>query len=103
MTNDLFGQLMDPNAGALSDRDRKRLLDKMKRKATVPRGHAWKPGTGPEGETCKTCEYYTVKRLGGTYRKCWLMKDRWTGGPGTDIRASDPACKKWEPAKPEAA
>lgn len=94
MTTDLFGKLMDPNAGALTDRERKRL----RRRATEnnKRGHAWKPGTGPAGETCKTCKHYYVRRWAGTFRKCLLMKPHWTNGPRTDIRARDPACKKWE-------
>jgi hypothetical protein len=24
------------------------------------------------------------------------MAKQWTGGPGTDIRLKDPACKSWE-------
>ena len=31
------------------------------------------------------------------YRKCLLMRAHWTHGPGTDIKASYPACKHWEP------
>lgn len=93
---DLFKQLMDPNGPALSDYDRKKIMARLKQKKT---GHAWTPGTGPAGETCKTCEYYTIKKMGGTYRKCRLMKDQWTGGGGTDIKANDPACKKWEAVK----
>lgn len=89
---DLFGKLADPEAPALSDAERKRLY---RRAASVPRGHAWKPGTGPEGETCKTCAHYTLRQFGGTYRKCGLMRAHWTSGPKTDVRASDPACLKW--------
>lgn len=85
--------LLDPNGPALSDADRKRAVASLKQKKT---GHAWKPGTGPAGETCKTCEHYVIRRYSKTYRKCGLMRAQWTAGPGTDIRASDPACKKWE-------
>jgi hypothetical protein len=61
------------------------------------RGHAWQPGTGPEGETCKTCRFISHKRMGNTYIKCGHPSaPKWTGGPGTDIRARDPACIKWE-------
>jgi hypothetical protein len=67
-----------------------------KRKPTVPKGYAAAPGSGPEGETCASCKHYTLKRMGGTYRKCSLMRAVWTGGPGSDIRARAPACKKWE-------
>jgi hypothetical protein len=60
------------------------------------RGHAAVPGTGPHGETCKTCAHYTLKVMAKAYRKCGLMHAHWTGGPGTDIRARDPACRRWE-------
>lgn len=56
------------------------------------------PGTGPAGETCKSCRHYFLKEMGNTYRKCELMRAHWTGGPGTDILASAPACSKWETA-----
>ncbi|OQW91397.1 MAG: hypothetical protein BWK78_04750 [Thiotrichaceae bacterium IS1] len=60
-------------------------------------GYAGRPGWGPEGETCKTCEYYTlVKHHDYTYRKCWLIKTNWTNGKGTDIKASAPVCQFWE-------
>ena len=94
--DDLLDQLRDPNAGALSDADRKRVMARIKPKKT---GHAWQIGTGPAGETCKTCKHYTLRQFAKAYRKCGLMRQHWTGGPGTDIKASDPACKKWE--KPE--
>jgi len=62
------------------------------------RAHAATPGSGPEGETCKTCAH--LRRRGTenrTYLKCWLMHGGWTLGPGTDIRARDEACVRWEP------
>lgn len=69
------------------------------RSARIPqRGHAARPGTGPEGETCGSCAHYTLRRMSKTYRKCILMKAKWTGGAGTDIRAGDPACSKWDKA-----
>jgi len=61
------------------------------------RGHAALPGTGPEGETCGTCHHYeSVEYHDKRYRKCFLMRQYWTHGPGTDIRAKDPACKEWK-------
>ena len=58
--------------------------------------HADAPGTGPAGETCGTCGYYTrVEYHDKVYRKCGLMKLYWTHGSGTDIRAKDPACTRW--------
>lgn len=68
-----------------------------KRQETPKRGHAWTPGTGPEGETCRTCRHLFRNRLAKTYLKCSLMRGQWTGGQGTDIRAKDKSCKFWEP------
>lgn len=62
------------------------------------RGHMGSPGNGPEGETCKSCKHIARVRLAKTYLKCDLARRRWTGGPGTDIRAGDPACEFWEAA-----
>lgn len=71
------------------------------RPATRPRktGYAAKPGTGPEGETCKTCAHYSIVQPGANkFRKCGLMERFWTHGPGTDIKASSPACREWKPS-----
>jgi hypothetical protein len=92
-SQDLFAKLHDPNAGALTDAERKRIMARLKERKT---GHAWKPGTGPHGETCASCKHLVRKRMGKTYLKCGLMKAQWTGGYGTDVKARDPACKKWE-------
>jgi hypothetical protein len=55
-------------------------------------------GSGPSGETCKTCSHYTrVHYHDKVWRKCGLMKPYWTHGPGTDIKASWPACMFWNP------
>jgi hypothetical protein len=61
-------------------------------------GHAGVPGTGPVGETCGTCRHYRAinSRAGGSFRKCELMRSRWTKGPGSDIRKGDRACNRWE-------
>jgi hypothetical protein len=67
-----------------------------KRKPTQKRGHAWKPGTGPEGETCGTCRHCVRKHLAKTYIKCGKNEAAWTGGTATDIRVKDAACKFWE-------
>jgi hypothetical protein len=69
----------------------------MKRKGTQKRGYAAIPGTGPIGETCKTCKHY--ESVGGgsrSFPKCGLMRGDWTHGPGTDILARAPACRSWE-------
>lgn len=71
-----------------------------KRKKTKPNGYAAAPGTGPKGETCKTCRYYSGHRRTKIYRKCELTRAKWTGGPGSDILARSPACHYWEKPKP---
>lgn len=92
--SDFLDMLMDPNGPAISDAERKRQMAKLKQRKT---GHAWRPGTGPDGEYCKTCEHLVRKTMAKTYLKCRLMKATWTGGAGSDVKANDPACKKWEP------
>lgn len=63
-----------------------------------PGGYAGSPGSGPAGETCKTCENYThVHYRDGVFRKCGLVQQ--THGKGTDIQARAPACIHWEKAK----
>lgn len=62
-------------------------------------GYADRPGSGPSGETCKTCRYYERVVRAKAYLKCALMRAVRTGGPGTDIKAGSPACSKWQ--KPE--
>ncbi len=51
------------------------------------------PGTGPDGETCKTCRFSHFRGHGKRYWKCELVKT--TNGPGTDIRVGSPACHRW--------
>lgn len=57
------------------------------------------PGTGPAGETCKSCKHIYRKHMAKTYLKCALTQRWWTGGGGTDIKANSPACSKWESDK----
>jgi hypothetical protein len=61
--------------------------------------YAAAPGTGPDGETCGSCAHIAHVRFANVYRKCGLMRVKWTGGGGTDIKARSAACSKWEPAK----
>jgi hypothetical protein len=61
------------------------------------RGHAGRPGDGPQGETCGTCFFYTSIQSGArSHPRCLRMRAQWTGGSATDIRRKDPACKMWE-------
>ncbi len=56
-------------------------------------GYAARPGSGPAGESCKTCACaYAVGRT-RNYWKCSLVKR--TSGPGSDIRLKSPACSQW--------
>lgn len=64
--------------------------------AVKKRGHAARPGTGPAGETCHTCEHLTKRVFAKTYTKCALARETWTGGGGSDVRHKDPACSLWE-------
>jgi len=72
------------------------VLPESAKKFPKMRGHAALSGTGPLGETCGSCGSYRSVQ-GGTrsYPKCELAKARWTRGPGSDIRKSDPACERW--------
>jgi hypothetical protein len=60
------------------------------------KGHAAMPGSGPDSETCGSCKHLARITYANTYLKCELSRPRWTGGPGTDVRAKDPSCEKWE-------
>lgn len=63
----------------------------------TPRGYAATPGTGPAGETCRTCAHSCISHAyTRNHWKCELIKHRWTHGPGTDIRLKSPACHGWE-------
>ena len=57
-------------------------------------GYAANPGTGPEGETCKSCNHKTYHECSKRYYKCDLVN--WSNGAGTDILLRSPACHRWE-------
>lgn len=78
----------------LSEEEARRIL---KRKAIPKKGYAAPPGTGPEGEKCKTCRHIYRKKMSKTYIKCLLNRDNWTGGAGSDVLSNAPACRLWEP------
>jgi hypothetical protein len=63
-------------------------------------GYAGRPGSGPKGETCKSCKNHARIRLSKTIHKCELMREHWTGSYGTDVKVAAPACRHWE--KPDA-
>jgi hypothetical protein len=70
--------------------------DRKRRPTPKARGYAAMPGTGPAGETCRSCKHLHRKSRSKTYLKCALMRQFWTGGTGSDVRASSPACRQWE-------
>lgn len=82
---DLFGHAP---LGAVAPSARKR--------DPIASGYAAVPGTGPQGETCKSCRHLVRRQWGKTYLKCGLMRDYWTKGSGSDIRARAAACRRWE-------
>jgi hypothetical protein len=67
------------------------------RKTPAPKGYAAQPGSGPAGETCRTCMHAigTGHNPSRTYYKCQLLKPHWTSGYGTDILLKAPACRLW--------
>jgi len=74
----------------------KQPIGSHKRKTPMPKGHAGPVGSGPKGETCKTCRHLTRVKHAKTYLNCGLLRKQWTSGPGSDVRAKDAACWKWE-------
>jgi hypothetical protein len=74
------------------------LFPKPKRNIKGGNGYASAIGSyGDENMQCRHCAHYIVISAGnGKYQKCNLMKNAWTSGKGTDIKASAPACKQFE-------
>jgi hypothetical protein len=63
-----------------------------------PRGYAFPPGTGPRGETCRTCQHKLSVDVGSrTVPKCELVRVNWTHSRRTDILVRSPACQYWKP------
>lgn len=95
MDQDLFGNPILP----ASPVNRSPVTGK-KRCNTRANGYAARPGTGPQGETCKSCRHKHANEMhsGRVFWKCGLMKHCWTGGRGSDVLMSSPACSRWEKA-----
>jgi hypothetical protein len=51
-------------------------------------------GKGPEGKTCKTCQYLVRTEYSKVYFKCGTWKI--TAGPGTQIATTDPCCIRYQ-------
>jgi hypothetical protein len=82
----------------IGDEIKQQVISEAKRKPTVRKGYAATPGTGPQGETCKTCAHAFGNGNYGqkVFYKCALLKHCWTSGYGTDILLKSPACRYWE-------
>jgi hypothetical protein len=96
---DLFGGL--PNS--YTTRDGRTIEAPTRGKHYVqPRGGADRPGTGPQGETCGSCQhlYRVGTRSGKSFPKCLLNRAKWTHGGATDVRVRWAACSKWEAREP---
>lgn len=93
--------MRDRNGNPVSEAEARALLCRAKVGAarkptvTVKNGYAAEPGTGPSGETCKTCRHLVANRLSKTYWKCGLLRAFWTGGAKTDVLLKSPACQHW--------
>lgn len=86
---DLFGQ---PDGPAMTAEERRKRLRKA---SEQPRGYYRPPGTGPEGETCRSCAHATTIQASRVYWKCNLSRQVWGGSIRTDIRLKSPACSAW--------
>jgi hypothetical protein len=87
-----------PSRGQRGDNLTYRITAKGKVLYDIPRGYAAPPGSGPAGETCRSCAHRRIlNTYGHNWHKCGLLEHRWTRGPGTDIRLKSPACLHWAP------
>jgi hypothetical protein len=88
--NDLFGNPIIESTLPLKDAKKK----------PGPNGYAARPGSGPKGETCRSCEFAVRTQPGRkVYWKCWMFRKlggKWTHGYGTDILLKTPACSYWQ-------
>lgn len=67
----------------------------VKGKPVTLAGHAAIPGSGPEGETCGTCDHSVLRLCSRRFLKCSLNKNNWTSGRKSDVLFKDPACSKF--------
>lgn len=65
-----------------------------KAKRRQPKGNPSPIGSGPAGETCRTCVHSYCRSFAKTYWKCARTKA--TSGPGSDIRLKWQACSQWQ-------
>jgi hypothetical protein len=62
------------------------------------RAHPYRPGSGPEGESCGSCAKLVIKRFSEDFFQCHVQRRYWLSEERTDIKATDRACLAWEPA-----
>lgn len=76
-------------------------VDALKRGyANWQKKYAGPPGSGPEGETCRTCEFKRYSHHSrAKHPKCGLNVFA-TAGDATTIRTSAPACHLWRRCAP---
>jgi hypothetical protein len=79
------------------------LVMRHQQRKPVITGHAAPPGTGPNGETCRTCLH--LEGPAGYTKACGLMRGYWEQRTQkqNDVRLKDAACAKWESASPASA
>jgi len=63
------------------------------RATAAAKGYFTRPGSGPEGETCRSCANVVAHHYSRTFYKCALVTP--THGAATDIRLRWPACSGW--------
>lgn len=89
-------RLTPPEERGLTEADMLERKRARRRASERPRGYAWTPGTGPDGETCGSCRHRVRIPLSGkTVSKCGANRSAWTASRRTDILAGSPACKFW--------
>lgn len=99
MLKDQFGNVVTEEQARVLLARARRGVGRKRGADPEPNGYAGIAGTGPKGETCKTCRHlYRNQRSQKTYLKCELFRPFWTGGRKTDVLAKSPACNHWEGA-----
>lgn len=91
---DLFGETVFVQEYAITAEEKRKIRGKRN---AMKRGYAAPPGSGPEGETCKSCAhcYGTSPNGGKRFYKCDLIKP--TRSARTDVKLKSPACSRWTP------
>lgn len=53
------------------------------------------PGSGPKGESCRSCAHAVRITYSKAFYKCGRVRDFWTNSVRTDIKLRWPACSEW--------